>query len=347
MSTSIYPVPNAVIPATTTVQGIVQLAGDLGGTASSPTVVSVADVTVGTLAVTNGGTGTTTSTGSGSVVLSASPTLTGTVSGAAATWTGENKAADFKATGLTGATAASRYVGATTSGAPITGTFAVGDYVVDQTGKFYVCTVAGTPGTWVQVGATTTSVTMGGDVTGNSATSTVAKLQGTSVSATAPTSNQVLQYNGTAWTPATFSGGAPGTTVSSFISSAVTLTTAYTVYNITSITLTTGTWLINYMCGLTNINSGSKALIDLFLTTTSASSTGTFTGTGVSLQAFVSGNVFSVPVSGVWSYVAASTTTIYLCALSNANSGQATAGSLNSSSNVSLGASGLIAVRTA
>ena len=52
------------------------------------------------------------------------------------------------ATGLPGATAASRHAGATTSGAPTTGTFAVGDYVVDQTGAMYVCTVAGTPGTW-------------------------------------------------------------------------------------------------------------------------------------------------------------------------------------------------------
>lgn len=52
------------------------------------------------------------------------------------------------ATGLPGATAASRHAGATTSGAPTTGTFAVGDYVVDQSGAMYVCTVAGTPGTW-------------------------------------------------------------------------------------------------------------------------------------------------------------------------------------------------------
>ena len=52
------------------------------------------------------------------------------------------------ATGLPGATAASRHAGATTSGAPTTGTFAVGDFVVDQTGAMYVCTVAGTPGTW-------------------------------------------------------------------------------------------------------------------------------------------------------------------------------------------------------
>jgi len=51
-------------------------------------------------------------------------------------------------TGLPGALAASRYVGATTGGAPVTGTFAVGDWVVDQTGTHWVCTAAGTPGTW-------------------------------------------------------------------------------------------------------------------------------------------------------------------------------------------------------
>lgn len=55
--------------------------------------------------------------------------------------------------GLTGATAATRYVGATASGAPASGTFAVGDFAIDQTGSVYICTVAGTPGTWVQVGA--------------------------------------------------------------------------------------------------------------------------------------------------------------------------------------------------
>ena len=57
------------------------------------------------------------------------------------------------AAGLTGATASSRYVGGTSSGAPVTGTFAVGDWIIDQTGKIFVATVAGSPGTWVQVGA--------------------------------------------------------------------------------------------------------------------------------------------------------------------------------------------------
>jgi len=66
--------------------------------------------------------------------------------------------------GLTGATAASRYAGATTSGAPVSGTFALGDYVVDQTGTFWVCTVAGTPGTWI--GSSAAVVPASGDATG-------------------------------------------------------------------------------------------------------------------------------------------------------------------------------------
>ena len=75
----------------------------------------------------------------------------------AATFTGEVVASDFKATGLPGATAASRYAGATTFGAPTTGTFAVGDYVVDQSGAMYVCIVAGTPGTWQLSGVSVNS----------------------------------------------------------------------------------------------------------------------------------------------------------------------------------------------
>lgn len=63
---------------------------------------------------------------------------------------GTNKGGGFvEAKGRTGATAGARFVGATTSGAPLTGTFKVGDFIIDQTGSIYVCTVAGTPGTWV------------------------------------------------------------------------------------------------------------------------------------------------------------------------------------------------------
>lgn len=71
---------------------------------------------------------------------------------ASPTFTGITTAPEFSASGLTGATAASRYVGATATGAPASGTFAVGDFVVDQTGKFWICTAAGTPGTWTNPG---------------------------------------------------------------------------------------------------------------------------------------------------------------------------------------------------
>ena len=70
----------------------------------------------------------------------------GSVSGP--TFSGEVTGTDFNATGLTGATAATRYVGGTTNGAPTSGTFAVGDFIVDQTATIWVCTTAGTPGTW-------------------------------------------------------------------------------------------------------------------------------------------------------------------------------------------------------
>lgn len=72
--------------------------------------------------------------------------------------------------GLTGATAATRYVGATASGAPASGTFAVGDFVIDQSGKVYVCSVAGTSGTWAQVGATYSPPTGRSLISGNDVT---------------------------------------------------------------------------------------------------------------------------------------------------------------------------------
>ena len=52
------------------------------------------------------------------------------------------------ATGVGNATTATRYVGGTANGAPTSGTFAVGDFIIDQTGTIWVCTTAGTPGTW-------------------------------------------------------------------------------------------------------------------------------------------------------------------------------------------------------
>lgn len=42
-----------------------------------------------------------------------------------------------------------RFVGGTTSGAPASGTFRVGDFSIDQSGYMWICTAAGSPGTWI------------------------------------------------------------------------------------------------------------------------------------------------------------------------------------------------------
>lgn len=60
---------------------------------------------------------------------------------------------DVNVSGLTGATAGARYVGATRGGAPTSGTFLVGDTVIDKTGGLWVCTTAGTPGIWTFIGS--------------------------------------------------------------------------------------------------------------------------------------------------------------------------------------------------
>lgn len=78
-----------------------------------------------------------------------SPTITGTASTGPVTSTGLITAVDFAATGLTGTTAASRYVGAHAGGAPTTGSFNAGDFIVDTTNNtFLVCNTTGSPGSW-------------------------------------------------------------------------------------------------------------------------------------------------------------------------------------------------------
>jgi len=80
--------------------------------------------------------------------------------------------------GLTGAVSATRYVGGTASVAPTTGTFAVGDFVITQAGGIYICTVAGSPGTWVAVSGSgmTNPMTTTADMIYSSSGSTPARL---------------------------------------------------------------------------------------------------------------------------------------------------------------------------
>lgn len=90
-----------------------------------------------------------------------------TAAGTPGTWTqvsggGGGSATNYAPTGLAGATAASRYAGATAAGAPVTGTFAVGDFVIDQSGTIWICITAGSPGTWQQLVNTLGTQTIGG-----------------------------------------------------------------------------------------------------------------------------------------------------------------------------------------
>jgi len=91
--------------------------------------------------------------------------------------------------GLTGAAAVTRFVGATASGAPTSGTFAIGDWIVDQSGTIWICTVAGTQGTWVALCTVSTTQTVSGAKTFSSV---VAHSAGTNTSGTATASTPSL-----------------------------------------------------------------------------------------------------------------------------------------------------------
>ncbi|NBS91201.1 hypothetical protein EBS67_14570 [bacterium] len=73
--------------------------------------------------------------------------------------------------------AGARFVGGIASGAPLGGTYLVGDVVIDRTGKIWICTTGGSPGSWTQVsgtgggassGTTTNALTIGTGLTGGS-----------------------------------------------------------------------------------------------------------------------------------------------------------------------------------
>ena len=65
----------------------------------------------------------------------------------------------FLANGGTGAASQMRIVGANATGAPASGTWQQGDLAVAYNGHVFVCTVAGTPGTWVDAGSVGNLVT--------------------------------------------------------------------------------------------------------------------------------------------------------------------------------------------
>ena len=190
----------ATIPdATTLALGKIQLAGDLTGTATSPEVgtgkitstkiadgtietidlaaASVTNAKIGeTITVANGGTGATTLTGyvkgAGTSAMTASATIpVADVSGAQ---TKANLSADMS----TDAASTSKYPSVA----------AVETYVSANATPVATTSAKG-------------KIQLAGDLAGTADAPLVAKLQGTAVSSTAPTTNQLLQYDGTSWVP--------------------------------------------------------------------------------------------------------------------------------------------------
>ena len=270
---------------------------------------------VGTLAVANGGTGATTAP--------AALTALGAAPIASPTFTGTTTAPEFSASGLAGATAASRYVGATASGAPVSGTFAVGDFVIDQTGKVFVCTTAGTPGTWTQVGGGAPATTVVGPDTYSSPA-----VVGTSLLYARADHDHGL--------PAP-----PGAALSyqqNFISVNVTLAVANTVYNITSLTLPAGTWLIHGQT-LGYIGNASQTQISTGIGPNSASFTNAYSS-GVEVGTGSTNSVNTCTISAV--VVLAVSTTVYLFAEASS-----TGNSIFSATAPAVNTTGLIAVKIA
>jgi hypothetical protein len=97
-----------------------------------------------------------------------------------------------------------RLVGATSSGAPTTGTFAVGDVALDLTGYWWFCTTAGTPGSWTQMssgGGGSVSITSPDSSITVGGTSSAPTLEAgpSVVKISSPATYSRPGYNGTSW----------------------------------------------------------------------------------------------------------------------------------------------------
>lgn len=74
-----------------------------------------------------------------------------TSSASVQSFTANVEAPALEASGLTGTNAPAYFAGATNSGAPTTGTWTRGSFIVDLSGAGWICTATGTPGTWVGI----------------------------------------------------------------------------------------------------------------------------------------------------------------------------------------------------
>jgi len=117
-----------------------------------------------------------------------------------------------QATGLPGATAGGRFVGATNNGAPTSGSFLAGDFIIDKTAAIWICTesssVAAPQGTWQMLAA---SATPGNIVTGVQASAPLSSTAGTTPTISLPP-NGVINQTVPISASALVANGVPGAT---------------------------------------------------------------------------------------------------------------------------------------
>ena len=181
-----------IADATTLVKGKIQLAGDLGGTADLPTVPGLATkeptIAAGTTSQYWRGDKTWQALDKSAVGLgNVDNTSDANKPISTATQTALNLKAPLASPALTGT--------------PTAPTAASGTNTTQVATTEFVTTAVAAATIADATTLVKGKIQLAGDLGGTAASPTVAKIQTTPVSATAPTLNQLLQYNGNAWTP--------------------------------------------------------------------------------------------------------------------------------------------------
>ncbi len=177
-----------------------------------------------------------------------------------------------------------------------TGASSIGDMYVGSTGILFVCTSAGTPGTFTQVGNQRTSANVTYAQIQNVAALSVfgrsANTSGVGADITAGTDGHILRRSGTSigWgkiltnfiTGTATNDNATAGDIGQYMSAStdpgtpVTLTVSGTWYQVATISPTAGDWDISGVCGFAGATTATY--VDMGIGTTTASATGTVLG---------------------------------------------------------------------